>query len=106
MRDRSGTALGRLCGRPAALVSFLEGVSLSSPGPEHCREVGVALARLHAAGRDFPMVRENSLSVASWRPLFAQAGDQADSVSPASPRAPATTSPCWKPPGRRTCRAA
>ncbi|MCJ2027654.1 homoserine kinase [Methylobacterium sp. J-067] len=82
IRDRSGTALGRLCGRPAALVSFLEGVSLSSPGPEHCREVGVALARLHAAGRDFPMVRENSLSVASWRPLFAQAGDQADSVSP------------------------
>ncbi|MCJ2011408.1 homoserine kinase [Methylobacterium sp. J-076] len=82
IRDRSGTALGRLCGRPAALVSFLEGVSPSSPGPGHCREVGVALARLHAAGRDFPMVRANSLSVESWRPLFAQAGGQADSVSP------------------------
>ena len=82
IRDRSGTALGRLCGRPAALVSFLEGVSLSSPGPEHCREVGIALARLHAAGRDFPMARANALSVASWRPLFEQAGGQADSVSP------------------------
>jgi homoserine kinase type II len=82
IRDRSGTALGRLCGRPAALVSFLEGVSLSSPGPEHCREVGIALARLHAAGRDFGMVRPNALSVESWRPLFEQAGGQADSVSP------------------------
>ena len=82
VRDRSGTALGRLCGRPAAIVSFLDGVSVKAPGADHCREVGRALARLHAAGADFGMVRENSLSVASWRPLFEQAEAQADSVSP------------------------
>lgn len=82
VRDRTGQALGQLCGRPAAIVSFLEGVSVKTPGVEHCRELGRALAALHAAGRDFPMVRENNLSVSSWRPLFAQAEAQADSVEP------------------------
>ncbi|MGH1587492.1 homoserine kinase [Methylobacterium phyllosphaerae] len=82
VRDRTGQALGQLCGRPAAIVSFLEGVSVKAPGAEHCRELGRALAELHAAGRDFPMVRDNSLSVAAWRPLFAQAEAQADSVAP------------------------
>ncbi|AIQ92730.1 homoserine kinase [Methylobacterium oryzae CBMB20] len=82
VRDRAGQALGQLCGRPAAIVSFLEGVSVKTPGVEHCRALGRALAELHAAGRDFPMVRENNLSVSAWRPLFAQAEDQADSVEP------------------------
>jgi len=80
VRDRAGQALGQLCGRPAAIVSFLEGVSVKAPGVEHCRELGRALAELHAAGRDFPMVRDNNLSVSAWRPLFAQAEAQADSV--------------------------
>jgi homoserine kinase type II len=82
VRDRAGTALGQLCGRPAAIVSFLEGVSVKTPGVGHCRELGRALAELHAAGADFGLVRENSLSVESWRPLFAQAEAQADSVTP------------------------
>jgi homoserine kinase type II len=82
VRDRAGQALGQLCGRPAAIVSFLEGVSVKTPGVEHCRELGRALAALHAAGADFGMVRENNLSVSAWRPLFAQAEAQADSVEP------------------------
>ena len=82
VRDRAGTALGRLCGRPAAIVSFLEGVSVKAPGAGHCRELGHALAQLHAAGSDFGMARANDLSVAAWRPLFAQAEAQADTVSP------------------------
>ncbi|MCP1548455.1 homoserine kinase type II [Methylorubrum zatmanii] len=82
VRNRAGTALGHLCGRPAAIVTFLEGVSLSRPNAEHCRALGAALAGLHAAGRDFPMVRENNLSVEAWRPLFKQAEGQADTVAP------------------------
>jgi len=81
VRTREGAALGRLCGRPAVIVTFLEGVSVKSPGPDHCRALGGALAALHAAGADFGMARENSLSVSAWRPLFEQAGSQADSVS-------------------------
>ena len=82
IRNRAGTALGRLCGRPAVIVSFLEGVSVRRPGVDHCRALGGALAGLHAAGSDFGMARENNLSVAAWGPLFAQAERSADTVSP------------------------
>ncbi|KQT80636.1 homoserine kinase [Methylobacterium sp. Leaf466] len=82
IRRRDGEALGRLCGRPAVIVSFLEGVSVKRPGLHHCTELGRALAGLHAAGADFPMVRANGLSVEAWGPLFAQAEAQADSVAP------------------------
>lgn len=82
IRNRDGSALGRLCGRPAVIVSFLQGVSVKRPGLHHCRELGRALAGLHAAGADFPMVRRNSLSVEAWAPLFAIAAAQADTVAP------------------------
>jgi homoserine kinase type II len=80
--DRDGQALKRLAGRPAALVSFLEGISVRRPTARHCGALGEALARLHEAGRDFPMTRENALSVPGWRPLFEVAEAQADTVSP------------------------
>ena len=35
---------------------------------------------MHLAGRDFPMVRANALSVPGWRPLFDQAASRADEV--------------------------
>lgn len=82
IRNRRGTALGYLCGRPAAIVSFLEGVSVRRPNAEHCHALGIALAGLHAAGADFPMRRANNLSVEAWAPLFAQAEADADSVAP------------------------
>ena len=82
VKNRSDTALGALCGRPAAIIGFLEGVSVSRPSAHHCRELGRALAGLHRAGRDFPMNRANSLSVDAWRPLFAQAEAEADGVAP------------------------
>ncbi|MGU3536768.1 homoserine kinase [Methylobacterium sp. A54F] len=81
IRNRGGTALGRLCDRPAVIVSFLEGVSVRQPGVDHCAALGRALAQLHAAGADFGMRRANALSVGAWRPLFAQAEAQADGVS-------------------------
>ena len=80
--DRQGRALGRLAGRPAVIVTFLEGVAVRRPSAAHCRAVGAALARLHEAGRGFPMARPNALSLRSWPDLFARADGQADSVSP------------------------
>jgi homoserine kinase type II len=70
IHGRDGQALRALCGRPAALVSFLDGVSPRRVDAAHCSALGSALARLHVAGADFRMVRPNALSVASWRPLF------------------------------------
>lgn len=80
---RDGVVLGELAGRPAAIVTFLKGVSVRRPAVAHCAQLGTALARLHLAGADFTeFARPNALSVAGWRPLFEAAGAGADSVSP------------------------
>jgi homoserine kinase type II len=80
VKDRSGEALGELCGRPAAIVTFLDGMWMRRPDAGHCAAVGEALARMHLAGADFESTRRNALSVAGWRPLFQQAATRADTV--------------------------
>lgn len=82
VRDRRGQALGELCGRPAALVTFLNGISRKSPDAEQCAQAGRALAQLHLAAQDFPLSRPNALSVEGWRALVQQAGARADDVLP------------------------
>ncbi|WP_306119604.1 MULTISPECIES: homoserine kinase [unclassified Roseitalea] len=67
-----GAVLGELAGRPAAMVTFLEGVWMRRPRTAHCAEVGAALARMHLAGRDFPLTRRNALTLQDWRPLWQQ----------------------------------
>src|SRR5918999_5465356 len=69
VKNRAGEALGQLAGRPAALVTFLDGMWIRRPSARHCAGVGEALARLHLAGADFPLRRANGLSVAGWRVL-------------------------------------
>ena len=68
VRNRSGETLGKLARRPAAVVTFLDGMLVRRPSATHCAAVGEALARLHLAGADFKMTRKNALSVAGWRP--------------------------------------
>jgi homoserine kinase type II len=80
VRNRQGEALGRLAGRPAVIVTFLDGYSVHHPEPAHCAALGEALARLHLAGAGFPLRRANALSVGAWRPLFAPAADRAGEV--------------------------
>lgn len=80
IHGRDGRALRSLCGRPAALVSFLEGSSPRRVRAEHCGALGAALARLHVAAADFPLLRPNALSVDSWRPLFEACRAGADQV--------------------------
>ena len=80
VRNRGGEALGRLANRPAAIVTFLDGMWIRRPRAVHCEAVGEALAKLHRAGADFTMTRRNALSVAGWRPLLNAAGMRADTV--------------------------
>jgi len=82
VRNRQGGVLGKLAGRPAAIVTFLDGLWIRRPNPGHCAAVGEALARLHIAGKDFPDKRANALSVESWRALYAQAKERGDNVRP------------------------
>ncbi|MDO8838745.1 MAG: homoserine kinase [Parvibaculum sp.] len=78
IRNRQGEMLGELAGRPAALISFLEGVHVRRPQPRHCVEVGRALAGMHLAGRDFALTRPNALNVDGWGPLFDSCRDGID----------------------------
>jgi len=82
VKNRAGVVLGTVAGRPAAMVTFLDGMWVRRPGPVHCAAVGEALAQLHRAGADFTMRRANTLSVEGWRPLYAGAADRADQVQP------------------------
>ncbi len=82
IRARDGAVLRELKGRPAAIVSFLEGLWPRRILPEHCAGVGQALAALHLAGADFPMRRANNLSLAGWRPLFQASAGRAHEVRP------------------------
>ena len=82
VRDADGAVLRELAGRPAAMVTFLEGVWPRRPTPSHCAELGAALAKLHLAGRNFPMRRENALGLGGWRPLFQRFASRADEIQP------------------------
>jgi homoserine kinase type II len=80
--DQSGQMLQRIRDKPAALVSFLNGVSVSRPTPRHCREAGGGLARLHLAGEGFQGRRENGLGAHTWADLFKGQEASADSLEP------------------------
>jgi homoserine kinase type II len=80
VRDRSSTALGRLANRPAAIVTFLQGMWVRRPRPSHCAAVGAAMAKLHLAGEGFALSRRNALSVEGWKPLFHASRARADEV--------------------------
>ena len=82
VRDREGHTLKELAGRPAALITFLDGVSVRRPGIEHCAGLGHALGQFHLAGADFPMRRANTLSLAGWSALNAAISGSADEIIP------------------------
>ncbi|MBB4288753.1 homoserine kinase type II [Rhizobium leguminosarum] len=79
---RDGALLGSLSGRPAALISFLEGMWLRKPEARHCREVGRALAEMHVAGDGFELKRSNALSIDGWRGLWEKSAERAGEVEP------------------------
>lgn len=79
--DRSGHALRSLADRPAAITTFLPGVSATQLDAGLCLELGKALARLHLAGEGYDAVRPNALSLAAWGPLLESCGDSGDALS-------------------------
>jgi homoserine kinase type II len=82
VRNRKGEALGRLADRPAAIITFLDGLWIRRPTARHCASVGEALARVHKAGMDFELQRPNALSIGGWPALLEAAQARADEVSP------------------------
>jgi homoserine kinase type II len=82
LRRRDGTQWTNLNGRPATLLTYLNGVSLRQPTPEHCASAGRKLAALHEAGAGFPLTRPNALSIDGWRQMAAALVPRADEVEP------------------------
>ncbi|HEX2592279.1 MAG TPA: homoserine kinase [Rhizomicrobium sp.] len=80
VHDRKDRLRTTLNGRPAALLTFVQGVSLKKPEPAHCAAVGRALAAMHEAGKDFEIRRENALNIEGWRELEDSTRDGADTV--------------------------
>ncbi|MCH7693820.1 MAG: homoserine kinase [Proteobacteria bacterium] len=82
LKGRDGQMLRSLCGRPAAIVTFLDGMWPRRITPEHCAHLGEAMAHMHLAGRDFHLGRANALSVDGWRPLLDASAARAEEVRP------------------------
>jgi homoserine kinase type II len=80
VKNRQGKVLGKLAKRPAAIVTFLDGLWIRRPSAAHCAALGEALARLHLAGADFAMTRANALSVGGWRALYEGCRERAHKV--------------------------
>jgi homoserine kinase type II len=80
VRNVNGQQWTTLNRRPAAILTFLKGLSLRRPDVGHCAQAGSALAALHSAGGDFVVPRPNALGLASWRELAASVLAGADSV--------------------------
>lgn len=80
VHDRKGGVLRKLSGRPAALITFLNGVSVRRPQKQHCAELGTALAHFHLASREFELTRENALLAPAWRDIVNKCGAGADDI--------------------------
>ena len=81
VKNRNGETLGQLCGRPAAIVTFLDGMWMRRPDAAALRRGrrGAGAACISPAPTS-PASARNALSVAGWRPLYEQAAERADEV--------------------------
>ena len=79
---RDGVLFGQVQGRHAALVSFLNGHSLTRFSAEQVGSVGMALARLHDAAKGFSQFRANSLSLGEWQRIFMAIAPGLDAIAP------------------------
>lgn len=81
LSDRRGEQLQTLAGRPACLIEFLQGVSVTHPTPAQAYAAGGALGDMHRALADFRLNRPNSLDIAGWRALAERCGADLDRIS-------------------------
>ena len=81
IKDRAGVEIQELESRPACLIRFMPGVSLSHPTPAQALAAGEAMGEMHRAVADFAPTRDNSMGVDTWRPLFERCGRSLDGIA-------------------------
>jgi len=77
---RDGSLLHTLEGRPAAVIEFLPGLSVTDITTAHAMRAGAALADFHQATSSFTIRRDNPLSLDGWHSLADACRDRADTV--------------------------
>lgn len=82
MRDRDGRQLQQVAGRPACLIEYLPGVSITKPTPAQAHSTGSALGQMHRALASFELQRPNALGPAAWRTLAERCGAELDGIAP------------------------
>jgi len=65
--NRSGALLSEIKGKPAAIVTRLEGKAVVNPTAGHCAMVGTVLAKMHLAGADFPLFQPHLRGIGWWK---------------------------------------
>jgi homoserine kinase type II len=65
--NRQGGLLSELKGKPAAIVTRLDGRAITTPDAAHCAAVGTMLARLHRAGADFAVFQPHLRGIGWWK---------------------------------------
>ncbi len=80
--DRAGLKIRTVEGRPACLIQFLPGVSLSHPTPAQAYAAAFEMGRMHQALRSFVGERPNTLGLAAWPELLERCGKQLDQIDP------------------------
>lgn len=80
IRLANGEALGMLAGRPAVIVSFLPGKSVTQPDEKYCAAAGRTLAEMQLAGLNFPLHRTNGLGADAWMKLLTSGDDGGETV--------------------------
>ena len=79
---RDGTRLQQLAGRPACLIEFLTGISITEPTVAQSRAAGAALGAMHRAAEGFTGERPNALDLSGWHDLAAKCGEDFDRIAP------------------------
>lgn len=65
--DNKGNLFSVLCGKPASVVTKLNGQWLSDPNPLHCAQVGEMMAKMHLAGQNYSHVQPNLRGLSWWQ---------------------------------------
>src|SRR3546814_755914 len=80
--DCEGRQLQQLAGRPACLIEFLTGISVTEPTAAQSHAAGRALGEMHGAAADFAGQRPNALDPEAWRDLANKCGAHFDEIAP------------------------
>ena len=67
---RDGKALRTLGGKPAAIVTYLQGSWPRQTTLDQCKALGSTMAMMHEFGKSFQGIRKNALTLTAWRPLL------------------------------------